>query len=263
MPQHWDAWLRSIASRARSVIVRADWYLVALVLGFVAVALWIVSARAIAPDASGRYREAVAAAALKRHDFNRPLTTVELPVVRVVTLRTPRQLDLEKRQDEIWVVLKDQLREACRGSRKPLRKIQEVLGLPPADSSERVVSEIEVRSADLVRPCIGGGAVHETMCASQISSLPPDNSDAETLRKEYYRLWVVARQMWTSYRVRPAGAKQDATGRDGYPFTGMGSTYNWSVGAPDRVGLSEFIIRRDATIKLIGDAKPADFCKAR
>jgi len=74
----------------------------------------------------------------------------------------------------------------------------------------------------------------------------------------------LVQQMWTSYRTgfRPAAGSPDYPDKDsGYPFTGMGWSYNWGSFLSSHVGISEFVLTRKPEIKVIGSKAPADFCK--
>jgi len=68
-------------------------------------------------------------------------------------------------------------------------------------------------------------------------------------------------QMWNSYRsgfatARPSPADYPSTG---FPFTGMGWTYDWS-NATNHIGISEFVVKRDAMLTVVGTKTPAEFC---
>jgi hypothetical protein len=68
--------------------------------------------------------------------------------------------------------------------------------------------------------------------------------------------------MWQSYRVDfyrnpPSDKDYPFTG---YPFTGMGWTYDWSAASRDHYGVSEFVIKGAAVIKVVNQKTPAEFC---
>jgi hypothetical protein len=292
-------------ARARATIgsfVRGlDWPLVILIVGFVVVApifggssggfngaiRWLT--RLVITTPTEAYEQSIAAAAVKRPNYDKKLQTIDTskPTVKVVTFRTVRAIEPKDRTFDIWVALPDQLRNACKGAKDPVRTLQQVLGLPPTPAADRVVTEIEVPPSGLFRPCFAGGDITKDVCelvlpaaaptTTAVAAPPPQPPDQigdaaaqqkalkealdqlTTLRGKYDHLHFVAEQMWTKYRVdfkRP-----DSTPNYGYPFTGMGWTYDWSTRSRDHVGVSELIVKRDAEIKIVSDTKPADFCK--
>ena len=148
-----------------------DWPLLLLVAAFVIVAplpgitgksitsplLWISGL--FVDDPFAAYQNAIATAAIKRPEYQKPLTAIDpgRSIIDVVTLRTPRELSLRDRNFDIWVGLADEVREACTGAVAPLRRLQEIFGLPPISSGKKVVTEIEVPRDGLFRPCVGQG----------------------------------------------------------------------------------------------------------
>ena len=96
----------------------------------------------------------------------------------------------------------------------------------------------------------------------QIPDPPAPGADAATLRGEYDQLRLVAKQMWNSYRVgfdRDTELPADER-RAGYPFTGMGWSYDWGSGRRGNFGVTEFVIKPRTDVKVINDKKPTDFC---
>jgi hypothetical protein len=68
--------------------------------------------------------------------------------------------------------------------------------------------------------------------------------------------------MWNTYRVDFAakGKKPGDYPFTGYPFTGLGWSYDWSSATNDHVGVSEFVIRRTAAVTELGSKTPEEFC---
>jgi hypothetical protein len=220
-------------------------------------------------DPFATYKRAIVAAAVKRPDYQRTLTAIEStgPALRVATFRTPRELTpevLAKRDFDIWVSLSDEIRQACTGAPNPARKIQEVFGLPPAAAKSKVMTEFEVPRDGLIRPCVAGGDLASTRCEIDFTKLSTDEADPAKLKDDYDRLKLVARQMWDSYRIGFArdGVSPSDYPYTGFPFTGMGWSYNWSSQSPSHFGVSEFVIKRGVPIKIVSEKTPADFCRA-
>jgi hypothetical protein len=316
----WDADRLQRAWTSLAAWMRSrDWYVIVLIVGFVLVApipgvkggsiisplLWL--SRLLVTDPFAAYQDAVAAAALKRPEYRRPLKMINSATVNVVTFRRSGNLPLQHRTKEIWVALRDDVHDACVGAADPVRMLQQILGLPPVAAASNVVTELEVRPDGLFRPCIGPSNVEKQTCdldfdfevpnppdppaaeadAAKLKEaydklreaylkLRPDapdppaaEADAAKLREAYdklreaylklrddaaYQLRFVTKQMWNSYRM--------GFGDPGYPFTGMGWTYNWGSSSPDHFGVTEFVLKRDAVIERIASEKsPEDFCR--
>ena len=263
-------------SRLMVLMRSLDWPLIAVIAGFALVApipgaangsltsplLWVAGWLGMQPFAT--YQSAVAAAAVKRPHFQKTLATIAATsaTVNVVTFRTVRELPPKDRSFEIWVGLRDQVRDACAGATDPVHRLQQILGLPPVAAENNVVTELEVPRDGLFRPCVGRSDIGKPTCEFELPDAPPLGADAEALRGAYNEMRFVTKQMWESYRIgftRASGSPADYP-YTGYPFTGMGWSYDWTIGPHDHLGISEFVIKRDAVIKLISDKKPAEFC---
>ena len=127
---------------------------------------------------------------------------------------------------DVWVTAAPHLQEFCRaldrtGSALD-RRLAQRLGLPPDVTYDRFI-ELWVRPAALVRPCPD-----------------PEVTDRECER----RAPVPARHAAVSedHRAWFRALKRTSYGPDGYPFTGLGYTYDWHPGT-DEVGPSEFVLR--------------------
>jgi hypothetical protein len=210
------------------------------------------------------YESSIAAAAIKH-----PADAVELEIigpsttVNVVTFGPPRTPPAANRGFDMWVALASQLRTACAGAADPVRRLQQALGLPPIAAPERIVTEIVVPRDGLFRPCVAGGDITSLRCAMDFPPPLAANADPKIVRAAYDRLHFVTAQMWNSYRVGFPTRRGSPTDypSTGFPFTGMGWTYDWS-NAPNHIGISEFVVKRDALISVVGTKTPAEFCAA-
>ena len=276
--------------RWRSLTVRVqswDGGLAVLVAGFLLVApIGVATSGAAsvlawmsglaAGDPFSAYNDALAASAIKRPEYQRELATLDTAKVQVVTFGKPLS-DSSEREFDIWVALKTQLQDACAGAVDPVLALQQILGLPPGAASGRVVSEFSISPDGLFRPCASNTDVSETSCGFDIPK-PPAKLPAETpespgtnddlprmyneLVDAHERLYFFANQMWSSYRM---GFPRDGAGPSdypysGYPFTGMGWSYNWASSSPDHFGVSEFVVKRDADVAGVKTTSPAEFC---
>jgi hypothetical protein len=147
--------------------------------------------------------------------------------------------------DDVWVTAVPTLRRFCRSLDRTGealdRRLAQRLGLPP-DAGYTQFVELWVRPADLVRPCPD-----------------PEVSDRECERSppipsEHVRISASHREWFRTLR-------RTSYGPDGYPFTGLGYTYDWNP-ATDEVGPSEFVLRsgKPATVK--ARRSTAAYCRA-
>lgn len=154
---------------------------------------------------------------------------------RHVTLRT-----------EVWVVPGHGVRERCRRietSEAELRlRLEQMLGLPPGSGSGRRFVELWVRPADLFRPC-PDPAIDQVRCTPEV--------DPEQISPEH-REWL-AEAAEDLHRPARAG---------GYPWTGLGYTYDW--GHPyTEVGFTELVVRRRADVRVRRVETTAKYCRAQ
>jgi hypothetical protein len=283
MPEVWNAlrrWTREV-----------DWYLVALVGAFVLIILqvlpiplqsWLAGLFNPAPFVS--YESALADAAIKNPAAMVQLQTIDLgkPEVLVTTFRFP-SLQAGKTPQPLasptWVTIPRELKAACAGAPNAVRALQQILGLPRM-SGDRVVYEMTVQTKDIFRPCMSGPQVNTPTCSFDLPPAPDDPSPPAAasnaggddkdkalaaLRKAYDDLRFVSNQMWTSYRTgfRSTGATAGDYPYTGYPFTGMGWTYNWDPSSTTHIGVSEFVVRKGAQVTVERAIKPEDFCSAQ
>jgi hypothetical protein len=143
----------------------------------------------------------------------------------------------------------------CKGKSDPVLFLEELLGLPPQskpDPGKRWhVYTFEVSQDAMFRPCPGGvdsSVPTQPRCVAG-SALDP-NLDHETAR-------FLLQQFWYSHRTPTSiGGVLDV----GYPWTGMGWTYNWDPQSKNHIGVSEFVVQKGAVAGKVLDASPAQFC---
>jgi hypothetical protein len=252
-----------MATCSRSRMMRCVFSAALIVLG--AGAAGAESASKAPSDLQELYEQAIYDSAVKRPSFNRLLMPIPASeaYVTVQTLRTkelpvedpspfgPRERDLLRLKrinaergvllGNIFVALPKEARRLCKGAADPLLALQQGLGLPPKSDPDYRIVRFRVPRADMFRPCTSGPDVGAPRCAFDI---PQDLDPA-------HRAFMIA-QMWTSYR----------TGFDwpGYPFTGMGWTWNWAPDSDDNYGVSEYIAKRGAEVTRIRTLSIAEFC---
>jgi hypothetical protein len=130
---------------------------------------------------------------------------------------------------------------AKNGSSKALvvRRMEQLLGLPD-DNGKLRVAEFYVNPADMFRPCADPSVT--TDHCERVA--PPEVSPDHTKWFEDYQ---------TNSYVQSASSP-------GYPFTGVGYTYDW--GSPAKVGPSEFVVRKTALVKITALVPTESYCGA-
>ncbi len=147
---------------------------------------------------------------------------------------------------DVWVTAAPQLRQFCRGLDRSddalTLRLAQRLGLPPDVDYDRFV-ELWVRPRDLVRPC-PDPEVSDRECELR-TPVPARHAQISASHREWFRT-----------------LKQTSYGPDGYPFTGLGYTYDWHP-ATDDVGLSEFVLRPGHSAVVHRVQSTAAYCAPR
>jgi hypothetical protein len=160
------------------------------------------------------------------------------------TLPTAAAGDTVTPDQDVWVTAVPQIRQFCRaldrrGEALRLRLAQR-LGLPPDADYDRFV-ELWVRPQDLVRPC-PDPEVTDRECELH-SPEPTEHVQISDAHQEWFQ-----------------ELKETSYGPDGYPFTGLGYTYDWNP-TTDEVGPSEFVLRPGERGILRATFSTAAYCR--
>jgi hypothetical protein len=204
------------------------------------------------------YEHAIREAAVRRPEFSVPLRAISAgqAMVTVATF-TEWGVPTTPLPRSTWVSLPEQLQEMCRGKPDSVLAIQQILGLPPASTPSRpdhqwAVVTFTVPRANIFRPCPGGTDIASLRCSA--SGVAP-NLDEFTAR-------FLLNQLWISDRIgfeKPDSGK-DMTQDFGYPFTGMGWSYDWDPASPTHIGISEYVVRPGAMVQNASATSPEHFC---
>lgn len=155
---------------------------------------------------------------------------------------------------ELWVTISSEMTAACAGfarNHEPLAlRIQQLLGLPPVlTETPRDTCFVNVQLADLsgiFRPCTNPDPMSTIACAGEATP-PGSGASFPWWTSTGYLEWYTNQKL-SSYQVtQEAGTPEAPLTTVGYPFTGLGYTYNWKPGG-DFVGLAEFVIPAGATV---------------
>lgn len=202
---------------------------------------------------AAQYNQAVAKAAIYRPEAVKPLTPIVGECSHVVSWM-PAQFAQRLTQGTVadfdrfqWVSVEGELRAKCASARSEavdLRmRLQQFLGLPPTQEDRKFVI-LQVRSADLFRPCLDSD-IRKTTC-DRANYPEKENLDHER--------WML-RQLLSSYNTGENGAVS------GYPWTGLGYTFDW--GSKDgHFGVSEYVLRKGAKAKVLDVISAEQYCDA-
>jgi hypothetical protein len=209
------------------------------------------------PSPMALYEQAIREAAIKQPaDLEARLTPITAKNVDVATW----SYDLDSRSAgklvrtlgaDVWVTLVPDLKQRCEGLTGDALslRLQQLLGLPPGDASDRKIFTFTVRSADVFRPC-ADPRIGTTACSMAV----PDVRHAgltDATAAAHFRFML--EQLLSSYRV--------GFDKPGYPFTALGYTYDWAPDSGTRhVGLSEYVVRRGAVVHDVQEIDTADYC---
>lgn len=130
------------------------------------------------------------------------------------------------------------------------RQLKRIVGLAP-DADYSVVSRMWVRPTDLFRPCTQVDPMIPT-CPQLVANTVHAGVDRSPfLFEQAMYSWRVQRRGTTA----PISCAQDfrnsmAGNCFGYPWTRLGYTYDWTPGARDDRGLTEFVIAPGSRVVL-------------
>jgi hypothetical protein len=181
-----------------------------------------------------------------------PLATIDADDVSVTVIHLSKHELVEGAEltRPLWVSLPSELLALCRGKPDALLTVQRILGLPQyRDPSERglySLSQFRAPQSAMFRPCAGRGGLSDRVCSTELEGRAV-LSAAESRVRDF-----ALEQYWKSYHP-PQGAS-------GYPFTGMGWTYDWGPESRNQVGVSEFVVDEGTRISRVRRMTPAEFC---
>ena len=218
--------------------------------GFSVLIAVALGACATAP-APSPYDASVAASAIKTPDFAKTLMPIpkDAETVRMAHIQPYPELDPKR---FIWVSLPEDLRAHCRGKADPTLAMQQSLGLPPDNSAPYKVFLFEVPAERLFRPCISGGDVTTTSCALEMGQSVDPSESVPAKEKRLAVEQFVLSQILYSYQ---SGGKHP-----GYPFTGMGWSYDWNPANATHQGVSEYVLMPGELTGKPVIQKPEEFC---
>ena len=153
-----------------------------------------------------------------------------------------------------WTTVAGELKAFCRryaaethADPAALRqRVERLLGMREGDGVGRVIVEFSVDTANVFRPCpdpqIGTTSCPVVYDIKELSA---------ALDRDPAAARLLLQQILTSY-----------VGKDGYPFTRGGYTYDWdpSAAPAHHVGLSEYVVKGAAPVEILSVSPIEDYC---
>jgi len=204
------------------------------------------------------YEHSVYQAAVKQPVFAVRLKSIDpsRPVAVITLTRRMPVTDAGTLYGDTWVSQPSDLAPHCAGKEDAVLALEQTLGIPPDRTAEDHAARFLVRftadPANIFRPCASSPDITTETCTFDLPK--PAENEADRAKQQQGQLFVFA-QMWNSYRT-------GFDGRAGYPFTGMGWTYDWSPESATHVGVSEYVVRGGAPVTGVTRVEPAEFCAA-
>jgi hypothetical protein len=195
-----------------------------------------------AGSADDPYQAAVGQAAVGASASAHPLRTIPTNEDRVVVVAWtdwngykpgPMQMGVD-----VWVTKVPEVQEVCRSVAPEVQqlRLQQLLGLPTNKNYDRFVV-MEASRSEIFRPCPDPNP-GQTACGVDF----PADASVE------HKAWIGS-QAIRSYRVH-----------DGFPWTRLGYTFDWNRDKSDRYGVSEFVIRKGATVVVKKVVPTSEYC---
>jgi hypothetical protein len=221
----------------------------------VAVLALLVGCAAQPTSLQQQYEASIRSAVVRDPGFSVPLRPIDahLAAVDVATF-TEWGVPASPLTRYTWVSLPAQLAELCRGKPDPVLAIQQILGLPPAAAPSRPdhqwqVVRFSVPREAIFRPCPGGIDPTAARCSPDDVASGLDDATARFFLD----------QIWSSDRV---GFSRQGAADYGYPYTGMGWSYDWDPASSSHIGVSEYVLKPGAPIANVAVSTPGAFCNA-
>lgn len=215
----------------------------------------------------GQYQKAVAdAAVVEPSEIHalKPLFDDTAQSTRVVTWTSRSSYKKGEQMTlggDVWVVSLSELQDAARKFPPNLDeaalklRLAQLYGLPPQSSYDKFVvisvSRDLAKKFDVFRPTADPD-VSKIWPGKDATDFPGVTAFPVCVPPTHV-LWMAA-LLLNSYKITP-----DARGF-GYPWTRLGYTYDWMPGASE-YGLSEYVIRRGATVEVTDIRPTSEFFK--
>ncbi len=207
-------------------------------------------------DELSLYEQSIKEASVRAPGWNTSLWPLPEGSLSVSTFQEDATLDTKTIYT--WVAPTQEVWQRCKGKQDTVLALQQLLGLPPQKNPKPGNSwrifVFEIDSRDLFRPCPGG--IDPDAPADKPRCLLGSDLDPR-LDREFSEFLL--QQWWSAHR---ATVEHGRDPERGYPWTGMGWTYDWDPASKTHIGVSEFVVRKNAVVRNVRVTTPDGFCHA-
>jgi len=164
----------------------------------------------------------------------------------------------------VFAVVPGEVREVCAeygcsrmSAEKLSLRFKQMLGLPP-DADYSVATRMWVRPTDLFRPCTQVDPMVATCPQLVVNTTQSGVNRSQFLFEQGMSAWRLQRK-GTKTRISCAQDFRNTMGGNcyGYPWTRLGYTYDWTPGARNSRGLTEFVVAPGSRV-ILHSAGPID-----
>lgn len=166
----------------------------------------------------------------------------------------------------VWLTAVPYAQELCRTFGLPPDKLHlrlaQLLGLPP-DNDDDAFVQMWVDPKDFFRPC-ADPEVTDRECTLNLTAhgSPEDKCPWEgSFAGQVSARWVTVTSEHLGWMCDNWSKSFPPDPRKGYPWTGLGYTYDW--GKPSPVGQSEFVAPQGTSVVIESVTGTAEYCRAR
>jgi hypothetical protein len=166
----------------------------------------------------------------------------------------------------VWLTAVPRLQDFCRTLGLPTgeleMRLRQLLGLPP-DASYDAFVQVWIDPKAFFRPCADPEITdHECTLNLTVYDSPDDQCPwKDSFQNQTSARWTTVTQDHLTWMCDNWTHSYPANPRDGYPWTGLGYTYDW--GQPNPVGESEFVAPQGTTVVIESITGTAEYCAAR
>lgn len=166
---------------------------------------------------------------------------------------------------DVWLTAVPFARDFCRSLKLPpdrLRlRLNQLLGLPP-DGDDDAFVQMWVDPKDFFRPCADPEIIDRECTLNLTIGEAPEGQCpwVASFTDQVSARWVSVTQEHLDWMCGNWSKSFPADPRKGYPWTGLGYTYDW--GKPNPVGQSEFVAPEGTTVLIESVTGTEEYCKS-
>lgn len=166
----------------------------------------------------------------------------------------------------VWMTAVPFVQDFCRSLKLPpdqLRlRLNQLLGMPP-DGDDDAFVQMWVDPKDFFRPC-ADPEITDRECTLNLTTQQAPEGQCPwevSFEGQVSARWVSVTEQHLDWMCGNWSKSFPPDPRKGYPWTGLGYTYDW--GQPSPIGQSEFVAPQGTTVLIESVTGTAEYCRAR